>query len=184
MQTFNNSIKRTVQKILFTQMQLNADFTGLAGPSHEEYRKLAGKYFRQGMFLVDTEIDSPGVDKICITKTQPTRVMDCDFCKTYINAGESLKIVFKRMSELPAYHFKALMFTLSLRDVGLDNTLDWLNSNFFYNTLTYTKISQSLLVEDFGYLKIIPHNQYTFYKSFLIQYREKTHMLSGGLMWR
>ena len=184
MKTFNNEIKRTVQSILFTQMQINADFTGLAGPSFKEYQALAKKYFKKAVFLVDTTIDCPEINKICITEITPTRVMDCDFCKTYIKSGEDLKKVFYKMDDLKHTYSKVLMFTFSLREVGLNNTLDWLNLHFYKGTLDYTKVSQSLIIDNGGYLKIIPHNQNTFFKSFLIQYREQTHMLSGGIMWR
>ena len=179
-----SGIKRITQKILFTQMQTNAAVTGLAGNSHEEYKLLIKKYFKGKVLLVDTKLTAPGIANKCITEVKPTRVMDCDFCKTYVKSGDHLRRVFHKMSAINTNRNKVLMFTFSLREVGLDNTLDWLNLHFYRGSLNYTKITKSLVVDNYGYLKLIPHQQNVFNNSCLIQYRETTHMITGGLMWK
>ena len=184
METFNNSVKRTVQKTLFSKFKTIGNFTGLAGPSFEEYDALARKYFKGKIVLVDNEVISPKILNRDITEVPATRIMDCDFCRTYVESGEALKYIFNKM-DLNFLHNKTLLFTLSIRYVGLDNTLDWLNVNFYNKSLTNVKGTPTISLSDKGYIKFLLHKQNRFKDSLLIQYRNKnnTHMLSGGIKW-
>jgi hypothetical protein len=180
-----NGVKRIVQQILFTQMATNGDVTGLAGEDYQDYEKVLKKYFKRKIFLVDTNITGPNIRNECITNTKLTRIVDCDFCKSYVNAGEELITVFNKMIQQPIKTYsRVLLFTLSLRGPGLNNTLDWLNLHLYDGSLKTDKVKKSLLIDDFSYIRIINHSQITFNSSFLIQYRDSSHMLSGGVLWK
>ena len=101
-------------------------------------------------------------------------VVDCDFCKSIKSDGIDLLYIYTKMKRSNVRN-QYITFTFSLRGVGLEATLDWLNDNFNLNieNRTFNKIEG-----DFGYKKFI----HKLYNQDIYMYRDSGDYMISGLL--
>lgn len=183
MQYVDAKAKRAVQKRLFSKITKCKTFLGLAGPHPEEYRKIlpqANNYVLVDFNAVDESIyqnsligafDTLRYHQHCYTMLN---VVDCDFCKSIKSDGIDLLYIYTKMKRSNVRN-QYITFTFSLRGVGLEATLDWLNDNFNLNieNRTFNKIEG-----DFGYKKFI----HKLYNQDIYMYRDSGDYMISGLL--
>lgn len=122
-------------------------------------------------------------------RENPYDVIDADFCKSCINNGDDLINIISWMNQNNPDRLKTLMFTLSIRGVGVHKTLEFFKQNIYLNNFKvdyiYEKSKYEYLPLNYrGYLYEIKHTQNTFLQSQLFQYRDTDHMISGAISWK
>lgn len=189
---FNTFYKRVAQHYLLSHVKINYNnnyhITGFAGDNPLEYKSILDQHFNpQSITLCDKNKYLPGVYHIDILNLPITNVIDLDFEGTYITCGET---VIEMLYRLRTHLFnrqgrpisKYFMLTFSLRQTGIQKTLEWLNRNLYNNTLsvagTEIIIKGQSEIKCAGYVKAIVHTQSVFKESVIVQYADTSHMLS------
>lgn len=182
-----HEIKRTVQKILFRNIQSGLAMRGLAGWESEVYRDLVQRIIKPSeLTLVD--IDPVRATQIGVKceylQDGLSPIMDCDFCETYKKSGETLKLI-KVALDNENYNDRYLLFTLCLRGAPLHSTLEWLNENIYKGTLKNIINDTIYTYGSYGghYLIELLHEQSIFKKSIMYHYKDTHPMITGMIQW-
>lgn len=133
-QYLDAKVKRYVQAQMFLDKVTNC-FLGLSGPHPEEYLTVTPK--AESTLLVD--INPPKESKVKVLKTDlrtgyevlarysdAPKIVDCDFCKTVKSCGNDFVYLYKRMKENKG---DSIAFTFSVRNAGVQYTLDYLKEH-------------------------------------------------------
>lgn len=157
----NATAKRYVQAKLFKQVKNAKTFLGLAGPNPTEYYEVIPEANK--VVLVDFnpvnilvrrnsligEFDLLRFNETCNTIVN---VVDCDFCQSILSNGAELLYIYNKLKKSLRKN-KYITFTFSLRGVGIENTLNWLETNF--PELHFTDRTFKPIQIDFGYNKYV-----------------------------
>jgi hypothetical protein len=134
-QYLDAKVKRFVQRRLFSRIDKAKTILGLAGTHPEEYMKIL-PYHKQ-VILVDYNPVNPSVRRNSLVgefdlitsqpvNHNPITFVDCDFCKSVVTCGDDFTYIYNKMKK-SAIHNKYIAFTFSLRNVGLERTLEFLS---------------------------------------------------------
>lgn len=134
-QYLDAKVKRFVQRRLFSRIDKAKTILGLAGTHPEEYMKIL-PYHKQ-VILVDYNPVNPSVRRNSLVgefdlitsqpaNYNPITFVDCDFCKSVVTCGDDFTYIYNKMKK-SAIHNKYIAFTFSLRNVGLERTLEFLS---------------------------------------------------------
>lgn len=134
-QYLDAKVKRFVQRRLFSRIDKAKTILGLAGTHPEEYMKIL-PYHKQ-VILVDYNPVNPSVRRNSLVgefdlitsqpaNHSPITFVDCDFCKSVVTCGDDFTYIYNKMKK-SAIHNKYIAFTFSLRNVGLERTLEFLS---------------------------------------------------------
>ena len=131
-------VKRFVQRRLFSQIDKTKTILGLAGTHPDKYKEVL-PYHKQ-VILVDFNpvndsiIRNSLIGEFDLRTSQPAHYspitfVDCDFCRSILNCGDDLLYIYNKMKRSTVRN-KYIAFTFSLRGVGEQLTLKWLQENF------------------------------------------------------
>lgn len=134
-QYLDAKVKRFVQRRLFSRIDKAKTILGLAGTHPEKYMKIL-PYHKQ-VILVDYNPVNPSVRRNSLVgefdlitsqpaNHNPITFVDCDFCKSVVTCGDDFTYIYNKMKK-SAIHNKYIAFTFSLRNVGLERTLEFLS---------------------------------------------------------
>ena len=155
-QYLNARVKRYVQKRLFSKIDKTKTILGLAGTHPEKYIEVLP--YHKSVILVDFNPVNDSVRRnslvgeFDLVNSQPAHYspitfVDCDFCKSILNCGDDLLYIYNKMKRSNVRN-KYIAFTFSLRGVGEEKTLKWLQDNFpelGINTILSHSINLSIL---------------------------------------
>lgn len=131
-------VKRYVQRRLFSKIDKTKTILGLAGTHPEKYIEVLP--YHKNVILVDFNPVNDSVRRnslvgeFDLVNSQPAHYnpitfVDCDFCRSIINCGDDLLYIYNKMKKSTVKN-KYIAFTFSLRNVGEQPTLKWLQNHF------------------------------------------------------
>lgn len=156
-------VKRYVQKRLFSKIDKTKTILGLAGTHPEKYVEVL-PYHKQ-VILVDFNPVNDSVRRNSLVGEfdlinsqpayyNPITLVDCDFCKSVLSCGDDLLYIYNKMKRSNVKN-KYIAFTFSLRNVGEEITLKWLQEH-----LPELGIDRDLVLAHSLDLDILQHRQY------------------------
>lgn len=179
----HNTVKRLVQNLLFKDVKAKTCL-GLAGPNYVSYKSILAQHSRN-IILCDLNPADESIIHNSLVGTydmncnkyhmMPVNWVDADFCTSIINSGADLLNINSKLrnKHLTNYY---LSFTFSIRDAGLENTLNWIRQNLVDFGPTISEDITFLRKGKYQYCKWL----YDTPNFKLIRYKDSgDHMLSG-----